>query len=82
MYKCSSYSGLILLTLNSFIHPNVNGKLAMCQDIPTNYTEPTSSWSLPKNLTFSLKSDQINFFTNIWPNKIKKYKKKHALKPI
>ena len=30
--------------------------------------------SLPKNLSFSLKSDQINLFTNIWSNRIKNYR--------
>ena len=37
-------------------------------------TKPENTLSLPKNLTFSLKSDQINFFTNIRPNRIKNYK--------
>ena len=31
-------------------------------------------------ITFSLKSDQINLLTNIWPNRLKNYKKKKCPK--
>ena len=41
----------------------------------TSQTKLENVLSLPKNLTFSLKSDQINLFTNIWPNRIKNYQK-------
>ena len=41
MYRRFSHISLIALKANSFVHPNINGKIAMCQDIPTNYTEPT-----------------------------------------
>ena len=51
-----------------------------------NQTKLENILSFPKNLTLSLKSDQINLFTNIWSNRIKNYRKKqqqktHALKP-
>ena len=42
----------------------------------TNQTKLKNILSLPKKkLTFSLKSDQINLFTNIWPNRIKNSQK-------
>ena len=39
-------------------------------------------FSLPKNLTLSVKSYQINLYTNIWSNRTKNYleKKSHAQK--
>ena len=49
-----------------------------------NQTKLENILRLPKNLTLSLKSDKINLFPNIWPNRMKNYKKKpknHALKP-
>ena len=50
-----------------------------------NQTKLENILRLPKNLNFSLKSDRINLFTNIWPNRIKNSKKNpkktHALKP-
>ena len=42
---------------------------------PDKPTKPENILSFQKKPNFSLKSDQINYFTNIWPNIIKYYNK-------
>ena len=40
-----------------------------------NQTKLENILRLSKNFALSLKYDKINLFTNIWPNRIKNYKK-------
>ena len=60
------------MCINEVWHCDLQGFL--CHKI--NQTKLENILSLPKNLTLSPKSDQINLFTKIWPNRIKNYRKK------
>ena len=63
------------LWFNMRINEACSGFYAIKSTKP-NQTKLKNILRLPKNLTLSLKSDKINLFTNIWPNRIKNYRKK------
>ena len=65
---------LLIVSKTPFGHLLCGLQGFLCYKI--NQTKLEKIFRLPKNLTLSLKSDIINIFTNIWPNKINNYKKK------